>query len=286
MDSGEGLEKQAAAYIQEVLKERGAGAFPPLVLVLGSGLGDIADEMEGAVYIDYGDIPGFAASTVPGHRGRFAIGRLNKRPAAIMQGRLHYYEGYSMQQIAFPVRVLKQLGVKDLLLTNAAGGINRSFSPGDLMLIRDHVKLSLDSPLRGPNDEEYGPRFNDMSNAYTKELRSLAKDAAAEVNITLQEGVYAYMGGPSFETPAEIEMLRVLGADAVGMSTAPEVITAAHAGIRVLALSTITNMAAGILDQPLDHEEVLEMGQKVKGKLSSLIVKVVALMKEKNKKIL
>ncbi len=275
MNNNGETEKAAAAFIGKALEERGAGPFPPLVLVLGSGLGEIADELEGAVYIDYGEIPGFAASTVPGHRGRFAIGRLNSRPVAVMQGRLHYYEGYTMRQLAFPVRVLKQLGVRDLLLTNAAGGIDRSYSPGDLMLIRDHIKLSVDSPLRGPNDEEYGPRFNDMSNAYTRELRSLARAAAAELNITLQEGVYAYMGGPSFETPAEIEMLRVLGADAVGMSTAPEVITAVHAGIRVLALSTITNMAAGILDQPLDHEEVLEMGQKVKGKLASLIMKIV-----------
>jgi purine-nucleoside phosphorylase len=263
--------KSAAEHILSTLEKRGVERFPGIGLILGSGLGEIADELDDPIFLEYGDIPGFPASTAPGHRGRLVTGSFEGKPVAVMQGRFHYYEGYSMQQVAFPVRVLKLLGVETLIVTNAAGGINRLFNSGDLMLIRDHIKLAGDSPLRGPNDEDFGPRFNDMSDAYGRELRRKAREAAEEKGIDLREGVYAYMTGPSFETPAEIEMLRVLGADAVGMSTVPEVITASHAGIDVLAISTVTNLAAGILDQPLSHEEVLETGKQVKGKLLKLL---------------
>ncbi|MFO7850582.1 MAG: purine-nucleoside phosphorylase [Spirochaetia bacterium] len=268
-------EKRAAEHIESVLLEQGSAPSPKIGLVLGSGLGAIGDELEKPVYLDYGDIPGFPVSTVSGHKGRLIIGLLSGRPVAVMQGRFHYYEGFSMAQVVFPVRVFKLLGVENLILTNAAGGINTAFIPGDLMLIKDHIKITAENPLRGTNIDEFGPRFNDMSDAYTENLRKTAKEAAEKAGTELREGVYAFWTGPSFETPAEIRMLRVLGADAVGMSTAPEVITAAHAGIKVVAISTITNMAAGILDQKLSHEEVMEMGGRVKGKLLKLLLKIV-----------
>ncbi|HDQ14368.1 MAG TPA: purine-nucleoside phosphorylase, partial [Sediminispirochaeta sp.] len=211
----------------------------------------------------------------PGHSGRIVFGRLGEKTVLVFQGRFHFYEGYSMDEVVFPVWVLILLGVEQLILTNAAGGINTVFSPGDLMCITDHIKLSGESPLRGPNLDAFGPRFNDMSDAYSSEFRRAAGDAAARVGVDLRQGVYAYMTGPSFETPAEINMLRLLGADAVGMSTVPEVITATHAGLRVLAISTITNMAAGILDQPLSHEEVMETGAMVRDKLLLLLKEII-----------
>jgi purine-nucleoside phosphorylase len=244
---------------------------PEAGLVLGSGLGMLAEEIEHPVYIPYGDIPHYPVSTAPGHAGRLVIGYLAGRPAAVMQGRFHYYEGYSRQVIGFPVRVMKLLGVQLLIVTNAAGGCNTSFSPGDLMLITDHIKFFDDSPLRGPNLEQFGPRFNDMSKPYSPGPARTAREKAAELKIPLREGVYAHMGGPSFETPAEIRMLQTLGADAVGMSTVPEVIVANHCGMQVLGISCITNMAAGILDQPLTHEEVLETGERVRLKFAALI---------------
>lgn len=263
---------------------------PRVGLILGSGLGVLGDQIRGADVIDYAGIPGFPVSTVEGHAGRLVLGALegtsgkaddsdagvaSATPVVIMQGRFHYYEGYSMDQVVFPVRVMKLLGVETLIVTNAAGGINKEFTPGDLMLITDHIKFFTDSPLRGPNIGAFGLRFNDMSSAYAPELRERARSAARAGGVALREGVYAYMPGPSFETPAEIRMLRTLGADAVGMSTVPEVIAAVHAGIRVLGISAISNMAAGILDQPLHHEEVMETGRRVQETFIGLVRAIV-----------
>jgi purine-nucleoside phosphorylase len=258
--------RKAADVIKAKIKE-----MPEIGLVLGSGLGVLGDDVANPVKIDYRDIPGFPVSTVVGHAGRLVIGELEGRSVLVMQGRFHYYEGYSFEEVSFPVRVMKLLGIEKLLVTNAAGGINKAFLPADLMLINDHIKLFADSPLRGPNVDDVGPRFNDMSTAYPRQLREMAKEVARREGIDLREGVYAFMGGPSFETPAEIRMLRTLGADAVGMSTVPEVITAVHAGMQVLGISCISNMAAGILPQPLNHEEVIETGELVKEKFLSLV---------------
>lgn len=263
---------RAADYV------RGRTSIQPRIgLILGSGLGVMGDGIPGADAIDYGDIPGFPVSTVEGHAGRLVLGMFGNpaQPVVIMQGRFHYYEGYSMDEVVFPVRVMKLLGVETLIVTNAAGGVNTGFAPGDLMVITDHIKFFTDSPLRGPNIDEFGPRFNDMSTAYTPGLRELAIDVARRVGVPLREGVYAHMAGPSFETPAEINMLRTLGADAVGMSTVPEVITAVHAGMRVLGISAISNMAAGILDQPLNHEEVMEAGRMVQDTFAKLVQAIV-----------
>ncbi len=248
---------------------------PEIGLILGSGLGVLGDDIPGADMIDYADIPGFPVSTVEGHAGRLVFGTLGGKEVVIMQGRFHYYEGYSMDEVVFPVRVMKLLGVDTLLVTNAAGGVNTDFAPGDLMLITDHIKFFTDSRLRGHNIKELGPRFNDMSTAYTPQLQQVARGVAARLGTDLREGVYAHMAGPSFETPAEIRMLRTLGVDAVGMSTVPEVITAAHASMKVLGISAISNMAAGILDQPLDHAEVIETGRMVQDKFVALVQAVV-----------
>lgn len=247
---------------------------PRLGMILGSGLGILADEVEDPDVLDYRDIPGFPLSTVEGHAGQLVIGRLGGVEVLVLKGRFHFYEGYDMDRVVFPVRVMNLLGIRDLLVTNAAGGINRDFAPGDLMLIRDHIKFFSESPLRGPNIESFGPRFNDMTRAYTPALRETARQAAAALGLTLKEGVYAFMAGPSFETPAEIRMLGVLGADAVGMSTVPEVITAAHGGMRVLGISCISNMAAGILDKPLYHGEVMETADRIKGTFLSLVKEI------------
>ncbi len=258
---------------------RGKTAVTPQIgLILGSGLGVLGDDIPDSDAIDYGDIPGFPVSTVEGHAGRLVFGSLGGKQVVIMQGRFHYYEGYTMDEVVFPVRVMKLLGVETLVVTNAAGASNTTFSPGDLMIITDHIKLFTDSPLRGHNIEELGPRFNDMSTAYTPELRRLAKEVADRIGTKVREGVYAHMAGPSFETPAEIRMLRTLGADAVGMSTVPEVITAVHASMKVLGISAISNMAAGILDQPLNHEEVMETGRMVRDKFVALVHAIVEAM--------
>jgi purine-nucleoside phosphorylase len=255
---------------------KGRVAVPPTVgMILGSGLGVTADRIPNATAIEYADIPDFPVSTVEGHAGRLVFGELKGKPVVAMQGRFHYYEGYSMDQVVFPVRVMRRLGVDTVLVTNAAGGVNTAFVPGDLMLITDHIKFFTDSPLRGANIQEFGPRFNDMSVAYTPELRALAKQVASRIGVDVREGVYAHMPGPSYETPAEIRMLRVLGADAVGMSTVPEVITAAHAGMRVLGISAISNMAAGILDQPLHHQEVVETAALVRDRFVGLVEAIV-----------
>ena len=251
---------------------------PVLGLVLGSGLGDLVELVEGQVAVPYADIPGFERSTAPDHAGQLVFGTLKGLPCVLMCGRLHHYEGYAPERIVYPVRTLRALGVKQLILTNASGGINMGFSVGDLMLITDHINLSGMNPLIGPNDEAWGPRFPDMTYAYAPGLNAAIVEAAREALIPLRQGVYAMMSGPSFETPAEIRMLRTLGADAVGMSTVPEVIAANHCGLPVAAISCITNMAAGVLGQPLDGQEVVETGQRVKGKFMTLLMKTAEIL--------
>ncbi|MCQ6277984.1 purine-nucleoside phosphorylase [Bacillus sp. EB600] len=248
---------------------------PKLGLILGSGLGILADEIERPVKIQYRDIPDFPVSTVEGHAGQLVFGLLEGIEVVAMQGRFHYYEGYSFEKVTFPVRVMKGLGVETLMVTNAAGGINESFSPGDLMLISDHINNMGSNPLIGPNDSQLGVRFPDMSEAYSKDLRKLAKQTAAKLNLEVKEGVYVAFTGPTYETPAEIRAFRILGADAVGMSTVPEVIVARHSGLRVLGISCITNMAAGILDQPLSHAEVIETTERVKANFLSYVKELV-----------
>jgi purine-nucleoside phosphorylase len=254
------------------------GEAPRTALVLGSGLGGLAEEIEGAIAVPYAEIPGFPLSTAPGHAGRLVAGRLAEKRVLIMQGRFHCYEGHPASRIAFPIRVFRELGVERLILTNAAGGANPSFSPGDLMLITDHINLTGQNPCIGENDPLVGPRFFDMSHAYDPGLRADARRAAAELGIELREGVYAWFIGPSFETPAEIRMARGLGADAVGMSTVPETIAAAHCGLRVLGLSCITNMAAGMSDRPITSEEVLEISEREKPRFSSFIKRTIAIV--------
>lgn len=252
-----------------------ANIYPTIGLILGSGLGVLGDEIEEAIKINYNEIPNFPVSTVEGHAGCLVIGKLQGKNVVAMQGRFHYYEGYSQQEITFPVRVMKGLGVKTIIVTNAAGGANMDFKPGDLMVIKDHINLSGSNPLIGSNDNRLGPRFPDMSTAYKQKYVDLVKECANEINIDIQEGVYAFFSGPTYETPAEVKMARILGADAVGMSTAPEVIVASHSNMDVIGISCITNMAAGILDQPLDHEEVIETTQKVQSEFLSLVKRVV-----------
>jgi purine-nucleoside phosphorylase len=237
---------------------------PKLGLILGSGLGVLADDIENPVKIPYNQIPDFPVSTVEGHAGQLVFGQLNGVEVVAMQGRFHFYEGYSMDKVTFPVRVMKEMGVEMLIVTNAAGGVNESFSPGDLMIITDHINNMGTNPLVGPNDANLGVRFPDLSEAYSKELRKMARDIADRLNLNVKEGVYFGNPGPVYETPAEIRMVRILGGDAVGMSTVPEVIVARHSGMKVLGISCISNMAAGILDQPLTHDEVIETTEKVK----------------------
>jgi purine-nucleoside phosphorylase len=268
--------KEAADYIQSNTKHR-----PEIALILGSGLSPLAAEVEEADILPYQEIPHFAYSTVPGHAGRLVIGRLAGQPVMVMQGRSHFYEGYSIQQITLPVRVMKLLGIKTLIVTNAAGGINSGLRVGDLMLINDHLNLvgmAGPNPLRGPNLDELGPRFPSMTQPYDLELIQLAHGVAEKLGMTLQEGVYAYLAGPSFETPAEIRYLKTIGADAVGMSTVPETIVARHSDIRVLGISTITNVAIQQLGSGAEttHEEVLETGKQVVPRLMSLLKGVLA----------
>ena len=244
---------------------------PGIALVLGSGLGGFADSLSEAVRIPYSEIPSFPRSTAIGHAGQLVIGKAGSVTVAAMQGRVHLYEGYSAQQVAFPMRVFGRMGVKTVVLTNAAGGINRSYSQGALVLIRDHINLQGQNPLTGPNDEQFGPRFPDMSEVYAKAYRAVAREEAAKAGFDLPEGVYAALLGPSYETPAEIEYLHRIGADLVGMSTACEAIAARHIGMKVLAMSCVTNMAAGILDQTLSHAEVMETGERVRGKFEALL---------------
>lgn len=244
---------------------------PEVALILGSGLGEYAEEIEVAATIDYKDIEGFPVSTVAGHKGRFIFGYVNKVPVVIMQGRVHFYEGYPMTDVVLPTRLMGLLGAKTLFLTNACGGINKEFHAGDFMLIKDHIATSVPSPLLGENIDELGPRFPDMSDVYRRELRGLIKEAAKEEDIELQEGIYFQLSGPAYESPAEVQMCRILGADAVGMSTACEALAANHMGMKVCGISCITNMACGITDQPLSHAEVQETADRVAPLFKKLI---------------
>ncbi|MFD1780228.1 purine-nucleoside phosphorylase [Fredinandcohnia salidurans] len=244
---------------------------PTIGMILGSGLGTLADEIENAIIIPYNEIPHFAKSEAVGHANELVIGQLMGKTVAAMKGRFHYYEGFTLDEVTFPVRVMKALGIENLLITNACGAVNTSFSPGDLMLITDHINLVGTNPLIGPNNPELGTRFPDVSEVYNKGLRGIATAVADEKKITLQQGVYAWWSGPAYETPAEIRMIRTLGADAVGMSTVPEAIVAVHSSMKVLGISCLTNMACGILDQPLSHDEVIEVAGRVKTKFIELV---------------
>ena len=248
---------------------------PQIGLVLGSGLGGFADGMADAVRIPYGEIPHFPRSTAIGHAGCLVAGRIAATPVAVMQGRVHLYEGYSIKEVAFPIRVFGRMGIRALILTNAAGGIGSHLHPGCLVLIRDHINLQGVSPLTGPNDERFGLRFLDMTSAYDSEFQRIAQEEAQRLGLWLGSGVYAALPGPSYETPAEIRYLKIIGADLVGMSTVPEVIVARHMGIRVLAISCVTNLAAGLSDQPISHEEVLQMGARVQKELVALLAAVI-----------
>ena len=247
-------------------------------VILGSGLGDYAEALEDAVKLPYSEIPGFPRSTVAGHAGMWCCGTLYGKRVVMMQGRFHYYEGYGMKDVTLPVRVMQKIGVKTLIVTNAAGGVNLGYHPGELMVIGDMFSMTAQNPLIGPNLDAFGPRFPDMSCAFDKELRALAHECANEQGFALREGVYAQMTGPMYETPAEIRMLRTLGAVGVGMCTVPEVIVARHGGMRVLGISCITNMAAGILDQPLNHAEVTETANRVKGQFRNLLDRIIEKM--------
>jgi purine-nucleoside phosphorylase len=261
---------RAAKFIQSRTK-----LHPAIALVLGSGLGAFADGLASPTRIPYQRIPGFPRSTVAGHAGQLVIGKLGGIAVAVMRGRVHLYEGYSPQEVAFPMRVLGRLGIRSAILTNAAGAINRDYSQGALVTIRDHINLQGANPLMGPNDERFGVRFPDMSQAYAPEFRKIAHAEAQRLGIPIHEGVYAALRGPSFETPAEIRFLKTVGADLVGMSTVLEVIAARHMNVRVLGVSCVTNMAAGILDQPLTHAEVMETGERVKSQFIALLRAVI-----------
>ena len=253
---------------------------PDVALILGSGLGALADEIDAVATVDYHDIEGFPVSTVVGHKGRFVFGYFGNTKVVIMQGRVHYYEGYSREDVLLPTRLMILMGAKTLFLTNAAGGVNRSFNAGDFMLITDHIMSLFPNPLMGVNMDELGPRFPDMSNVYDKELCQIIRDTAARLEIPLREGVYTQLTGPTFETPAEVRMLTALGTDAVGMSTACEAAAARHAGIRVCGISCITNQAAGISPNPLSHEEVFETGNRVAPLFRALVKESIIAMGE------
>ena len=265
--------KAAADYIAAR-----APFVPEIAIVLGSCLGPFADTLEERVSIDYADIPNFLVTTVESHAGKLIFGKVRGKRIVCMSGRFHFYEGYDYEQLVIPVRVLKLLGVKAIILTNAAGAVNTDYRPGDVMIIRDHIKLTGASPLRGPNIEEFGPRFFDMTKTYTPALRELAKACAPQDGLRVHEGVYMFFTGPQFETPAEIRAARILGADAVGMSTVTEALTAAHCSLPVLGLSVMTNMAAGVLDQPLTAEEVDETATRIGAYFSSYVSDIIGRM--------
>jgi purine-nucleoside phosphorylase len=271
--AGTGLYERAE-HAARVIRAR-TKLEPRIALVLGSGLGGFADEFDEAIGIPYEEIPGFMRSTAQGHAGRLVIGKIDEVPVVAMQGRVHYYEGYSLEEVTFPVRTFKLLGVKTLILTNAAGGINVELSQGTLMVISDHLNLMGDNPLRGANDDRFGPRFPDMSAVYAAELQALVVEEAKAIGVEVRRGIYGALSGPSYETPAEIHLLRNLGADAVGMSTVPEAIVARHMGLDVLGISCITNMAAGISDEPINHEEVMATGDRVRETFAKLLRRVV-----------
>ena len=260
--------QESAEYLQSKL----GGFQPKVAMVLGSGLGYLGDEVADPIIVPYAEIPHFRHSTAPGHKGQLVFGILAGQPVAVMQGRMHHYEGYSYEEVSYAVRVLRLLGCDTLFVTNAAGGVNWSFKAGDLMLITDQIKPFLDSPLRGENLPQFGPRFPDCTYLYTPALQDLARAQARRLDIDLKEGVYIYFPGPQYETPAEVRMARLLGGDAVGMSTAPEVITAGHCGMRVLGLTLVSNMAAGVLPQSLSEEEVLEAAAAARDRFSGLLL--------------
>ncbi|ADY56166.1 purine nucleoside phosphorylase I, inosine and guanosine-specific [Syntrophobotulus glycolicus DSM 8271] len=257
------------------IKKKLGSLSPQFGVILGSGLGGFAELIEDKIIIPYEEIPDFPISTVEGHCGRLVAGRIGERSLIALQGRFHYYEGYDMQEVTFPVRVLKSLGIKGLIVTNAAGGVNTAYAPGDLIIIEDHINLIGRNPLRGKNYPELGPRFPDLSEAYDPVWRKTASEAMAELGITPQQGIYAGLSGPSYETPAEIRYLRTIGADLVGMSTVPEVIVANHGGMRVLGLSCVTNMAAGVLKQKLNHREVIETTEKIEKTFVALLTLII-----------
>lgn len=260
--------QESAKYIRSKI-----GDFTPkAAMVLGSGLGFMGDVVKDPIVVPYKEIPHFKASTAPGHKGQLVFGYLEDKPVAVMQGRMHHYEGYSYEEVSYAVRVLRLLGADTLIVTNAAGCVRTDWQAGDLMLITDHIKMFSESPLRGENLPEFGVRFPDASSLYTPALRDLAREAAAELGIELREGVYFYCYGPQYETPAEVRAARILGGDAVGMSTAPEVIVAGHCGMQVLGFTLLSNMAAGILDQPLSEQEVLDAAEACKDKFSRLVL--------------
>ncbi|MBU1536080.1 purine-nucleoside phosphorylase [Myxococcota bacterium] len=259
----------------DYILRRSPGFSPAMGLILGSGLGNFAESIENATVIPYGEIPNFPQSSVSGHAGNLILGNIGTTPVAVMQGRVHFYEGHSMEKVIFPARTLVALGCKTLLITNAAGGIGPDLNPGDLVLISDHLNLMGESPLKGPNEEVMGPRFPDMSDIYSRDLRKRILDIANSMNITLKEGIYAAMMGPSYETPAEVNMAKILGANMVGMSTVPEAIAAHHMGASIIGISCISNLAAGISTEPLSHDEVKETAAKIAGTFRNLIVGVV-----------
>ncbi|GLX63931.1 purine nucleoside phosphorylase [Proteus vulgaris] len=262
---------KAKEFVQSKTTEK-----PTIGIILGSGLGPFADTLEDAVHIPYHTIPHFAASGAVGHANELVIGKIAGKTVVAMKGRFHYYEGVSLDEVTFPVRVMKALGVEKLIITNACGAVNTDFNPGDLMLITDHINLTANNPLIGPNNPELGVRFLDVSEVYNKAMRQIVIDIAKEQGITLRQGVYAWWTGPTYETPAEIRMIRTLGADAVGMSTVPEALIARHSGIDTIGISCLTNMACGILEQPLSHDEVIETAERVKSTFLKLISEVIA----------
>lgn len=258
--------REATTYIEEQgIKKVDVG------LILGSGLGELADEIENPIMIPYEKIPSFPVSTVAGHAGQLVYGTLGEKKVLALQGRFHYYEGYEMNEITFPVRVMSLLGTESLIVTNAAGGVNENFTPGDLMLITDHINAFGTNPLIGPNDDKYGPRFPDLTRAYDLEYQQLAKEVASELNLSLQEGIYYGTTGPTYETPAEVRMIQTVGGDAVGMSTVPEVIVARHSDMRVLGISCISNLAAG-MGEELNHEDVIAITTQIRSSFKQLIV--------------
>ena len=255
------------------IKEKIQDFQPEIGIILGSGLGDFADEFE-SIIIPYNDIPGFEKSNVQGHKGQLVFAQINGKKVVMMQGRYHFYEGYSMQTVTFPVKVMKKLGVKTLIITNAAGAVTTEFTPGDLMLITDHINFMGTNPLIGKNDETLGTRFPDMSEVYSKELILKAEEIAQKLNINYQKGVYAATTGPSYETPSEVKMFRMLGANAVGMSTAPEAIVANYCGLKILGISCLTNYASGVSETPLNHQEVIDTANRVKESFKNLLSEI------------
>lgn len=271
--AGSGLYERAE-HAARIIRSR--IKFEPRVgVVLGSGLGAFANDFEEAIAIPYQEIQGFARSTAEGHAGQLVVGKVEQVPLLAMQGRLHHYEGYSLEEVTFPIRTFKLLGLKTIILTNASGGINVQFTPGTLMVITDHLNLMGDNPLRGQNDERFGPRFPDMSAVYSSELQEIVMEEAREMTLDVRRGVYAALAGPSYETPAEIHLMRNFGADAVGMSTVPEAIVARHMGLEVLGISCVTNLAAGVTDEPINHEDVMATGDRVSATFTELLKRVV-----------